>query len=226
MKSSATSAKNEMIPQRLSPIRLQERIQVVDVLRGLALLGILIENMAPYAGFSYDPEGGAALTLRTVVGVAVLFFLEAKSYTAFALLLGWGAAAQASRAKTRGARFAPFYLRRIVVLLAFGLVHATLIWFGDILIQYALLSLVLLLLYVGLQRFAPKRMDGAILAAALLVLLVPAALAIPGEAMDILRNGYEDLTNPMRYSIYPESLYATGSYRQVLGRRIQDLSHH
>ena len=62
----------------------------------------------------------------------VQFLLEAKSYSLLSLLFGWGVAVQMARAEARGARFLPLYLRRLLFLLILGILHGTLIWFGDI----------------------------------------------------------------------------------------------
>jgi len=62
---------------------------------------------------------------------------QAKFYSTFAFLFGLGMATQYARAQAKGMRFVPFYLRRLAVLLGFGLIHAYLLWVGDILIRYS-----------------------------------------------------------------------------------------
>ena len=80
---------------RMTPIHPKDRVLALDALRGLAILGILIENTAAFAGYWYSLEGGATRSLssllRTAAAAGVLFVLEAKSYSVLALLFGWGA---------------------------------------------------------------------------------------------------------------------------------------
>ena len=85
---------------RLYP--LTERIPFVDILRGMALLGILVENMAIYAGYSYEPGSTTGLVGWTIAFM-VRFLLEAKSYSLLALLFGWGVIAMALRRLWRSA---------------------------------------------------------------------------------------------------------------------------
>lgn len=75
----------------------------------------------------------------------VSFFATSKFYTLFSLLFGLGFSIMLTRARERGTAFVPFYLRRLLVLLGFGLIHAVFIWIGDILVTYALMGALLLL---------------------------------------------------------------------------------
>jgi uncharacterized protein len=195
------------------PVQAAERIPFVDVLRGLAMLAILIENMALYGGRAYDLQAISSPVERIVV-LLIQFTLEAKSYSLLALLFGWGVAMQMARAEARGTRFVPLYLRRLSVLLAFGLLHGILIWSGDVLILYALLGVLLL----PFRRCSPR----AILVAAGLFLALSIALTAPGEAMDAVRQAYDSATAFLRSETYPQSVYATGTYAQITRRRIQD----
>ncbi len=132
----------------LEPTQSKARIQLIDALRGFALLGILAVNMAlfrepiqaSFMGLATDqaPLDQAATWL-------VSFFATSKFYTLFSLLFGLGFSIMLTRARERGDAFVPFYLRRLLVLLGFGIVHAVFIWTGDILVTYALMGAVLLL---------------------------------------------------------------------------------
>ena len=219
---SAQSSQTPAPVHTATPVQPSERIPFVDVLRGLALLGILVENMAIYAGYTYDLQ---TLTdpLGRLVALLVQFLLEAKSYSLLSLLFGWGVAAAAQRARVRAARFVPLYLRRLLVLLAFGVLHGTLIWYGDILVLYALLGVFLIPVFVSERRSSGRRFSHWILAAAAGALLFSIVLAIPGEAMDAVRTWYEGVTGFLRYNTHAKSLYRTGTYAQITGRRIQDL---
>jgi uncharacterized protein len=132
----------------VAPVQQTERVQIVDILRGFALFGILLVNMAFFAHpfqvavFPLDP---ATPLYDKAAAWLVKFLGEGKFYTLFSMLFGLGLTLLMSRIEARGGRFVPLYLRRLLVLLGFGLMHAFLIWIGDILIMYALLGFLLIL---------------------------------------------------------------------------------
>lgn len=117
------------------PVGAGERSPLPDVLRGLALLGILIVNVQDFAGFREWTQTGVDRAVQVVTDV----FFNGRSISLFAMLFGWGAAGLLAR---HGA--SPL-LRRLAVLLALGTAHHLLVWHGDIISNYALLSLALLL---------------------------------------------------------------------------------
>lgn len=134
-------------PPDPAPITASERLQVMDVLRGFALLGILLMNIEGMAGPMLATGTGLDPALTGVdrwADAAIYLLVQGKFFTLFSLLFGMGFAVMAERARSRGQDFSALYLRRSLALLGIGLVHALLIWSGDILVAYALLSLPLL----------------------------------------------------------------------------------
>lgn len=134
----------------LRPIAPAERIDVLDVLRGWALLGILLMNIEAFVGplmvaiTGLDP----ALTgADRIADAAIYILVQGKFYLLFSLLFGMGFAVMMIRAEATGRPFTALYLRRTFALLAIGLVHMIVIWSGDILTVYALIALVLLALF-------------------------------------------------------------------------------
>ena len=75
----------------------------------------------------------------------VHFFVEGKFYSIFSFLFGFGFALQIARAEERGDSRASLFKRRLFWLLVIGLLHAYLLWSGDILSIYAVMGLVLIL---------------------------------------------------------------------------------
>ena len=135
---------------RVGPVARTERIQVIDILRGFALFGILLVNMElfshPFQQIMLGYDELTSLADRLAVwGIELL--AEAKFYPIFSFLFGLGFALQIQRAEQRGTRFVPFYLRRLFILLLIGLAHAIFIWVGDILVLYAFLGAILLLFF-------------------------------------------------------------------------------
>ena len=143
----------EPTPARAGPIPAAERILTLDVLRGLALFGILLINVSalslPTDWFRVDWDGiGAA---EYAVEVGKLIFFQGKFYTLFAFLFGVGFAIQLTRAERKGVGFAARFFWRMLLLYAIGVTHIVVLWDGDILNLYAGVGLLLLLFY-GLKR--------------------------------------------------------------------------
>ncbi len=134
--------------QRVGPVSLSERIVFIDVLRGMALFGILAANMRAFFA-PLDVYGNIGALFHGRADVVAQFFIDAliqgKIITIFSFLFGLGFAMQMSRAEARGVRFLGFYPRRLLALALFGLIHGLLIWAGDILLTYALSGAILLL---------------------------------------------------------------------------------
>ena len=131
----------------ISPVSSAERIEILDVLRGLAVCGILIGNMQWFSGYGMmPPELMANQPLIDRVTVFLVhFFIEGKFYSIFSLLFGLGFAIHMARADERGDTKASLFKRRLFWLLVIGLLHAYLLWAGDIVSIYALMGFILLL---------------------------------------------------------------------------------
>jgi uncharacterized protein len=156
---------------RALPVAAAERFFAVDALRGFALLGILAMNIVHFGWPSVaygDPLRGGGFTGSDR---AVWFFnhlvFEGKMMTIFSMLFGAGLVLMDQRAAARGASVRGVYYRRVLWLLAIGLVHAYLIWSGDILVLYAQCGLFLYLF----RNLKPKTL--IITAVTSLLLFVP-----------------------------------------------------
>lgn len=137
-----------MTSEVAGPIQRGERIEVLDVLRGAAIFGILIANMLVVSGYYFlTPEEQAALPTAASDGIVIYLIhvlLEGKFYSIFSLLFGIGFAVQLGRSAGKGTAFPALFRRRLSGLLLIGLVHAVFIWSGDILLLYALLGFLLI----------------------------------------------------------------------------------
>jgi uncharacterized protein len=120
------------------------RSERIDALRGCAVFGILVVNVWSfvygYAIYRYGLQDALPLADQLAV-LFVAAFAEQKFYPIFAFLFGAGFALQTGRLPAT-----PAYLRRLHWLLLVGLLHGTLIWFGDILTAYAVTGLLLVAL--------------------------------------------------------------------------------
>ena len=130
----------------MSPTGEKERVISIDVMRGFALLGIFVVNMlffhSPYIyvnPYSWYQAPGDYETYKWID-----IFVQGSVYPLFAMLFGYGLAMQFMKTQERGTSFTKLAVRRLLVLLGIGCIHAFLIWSGDILITYALAGLVLI----------------------------------------------------------------------------------
>lgn len=133
----------------VGPTTAGERIEEMDVLRGVALFGVFLVNMVAFSAFDIVATEQELFSLPTAALDHTLFQLIAvvfsdKANTLFAFLFGLGFYLQMQRAQARGADFERIYLRRLTVLLGFGVAHLLLLWNWDILHLYAMAGFALL----------------------------------------------------------------------------------
>ena len=131
----------------LAPITAGERLLIIDILRGVAILGILLLNIDPYS----FPFGFDSIYLAKFTGIAdkivywgTQFLFQGRFATMLTLLLGVGTAVQVARAQARGKAFSPLYARRMFFLLLIGVLHDLILWSGIILPIFGTLGFILL----------------------------------------------------------------------------------
>lgn len=157
-----------------APVLQNERITIIDSLRGFALLGILLMNI-PYMGLP-EPSFDHLLlnnelgTINQKVWFLVNWIPEGTQRAIFSMLFGAGIILFVTRLekRTTGLWPAEYFLRRQLWLLVFGLFNAfVLLWPGDILFQYAI---------IGIVAFAFRRLSvkGLLIAAGVCLLLMTA----------------------------------------------------
>ncbi|MFH2107424.1 MAG: DUF418 domain-containing protein [Chrysiogenia bacterium] len=134
--------------ETLKPIEPKKRIEILDILRGFALLGIIFNNMLYFSGYVFMPFAKLKQIINFQLNEDIYYFLDivitAKFYTLFSILFAVGFYIQFSSHREDFIGFLRTYRRRLYILLAIGLMHA-LIWFGDILLTYALIALIMIL---------------------------------------------------------------------------------
>jgi uncharacterized protein len=196
------------------PVPSAERIDSIDILRGIALFGVMAINLVMEFRVSIFEQFLGPKTLASPIDRAIETILteavELKAFALFSLLFGAGLAIQFDRLATSERRTV-LLLRRLAVLLVFGVIHLCLIWNGDILTEYALAgfivlpflfgprwllalaALVFLALYLAMQEFPPEG-------------LFPSRTVIFRDVMDANR------------------IYATGGFLDVLAFRLRELA--
>lgn len=192
-----------------------DRIQLLDIVRGFALFGVLLANLL-WTGpaLSLTEAERAALPTAEFDSVAELvaeLFVFDKANTLFAFLFGLGFAIQLERGERRGGSFLARFARRLGVLFLFGMLHNFLLWFGDILHLYAL---------TGLMLIPARRLSNrALLVAGLLLALFARPVydvgkhAVPSihEYMESLDSPYADESIARR-----QAMLLSGDPRDVL----------
>ena len=129
----------------VEPVVAAERNHSIDMLRGVAVLGILVMNIYGFAmSFSAyaNPlaDGGTEIYNLGTWFFTHIFF-DQKFMTIFSLLFGAGLVMMMTRAEARGVQYGAVWFRRNFWLLVLGAAHGYLIWMGDILFHYALVGM-------------------------------------------------------------------------------------
>lgn len=212
-----------------------ERIALLDGLRGFALFGILLANILYWSGWIFmQSEQRAALAGSEGVAAQYLLhhaFVDGKFYTIFSLLFGIGFSLQLNRLEARGLDGLRIFRRRLLILLAIGVIHMVLIWDGDILTFYALIGLVL-------PYFRGWSDRSLLVSAAVLIVVVPfvghALFEVlgwaPHEAVAALGNGifaalggtpYDPIGWLQRGDLYAYFAWVMGGWPFAISTRLE-----
>ncbi|WP_297093757.1 DUF418 domain-containing protein [uncultured Draconibacterium sp.] len=152
-----------------APISKQNRIEYLDLIRGISIFGILIVNLRWFS--LYTPGFNGIFTfpeIDHVVRTLQYIFIEGKFYSMFSLLFGWGIAIQIERSRKDDASTAAFIRRRLWFMLLLGGIHLFFIWEGDIVFMYGLAGFIL----VALRNYSNR----TLLTTGILLLLSPIVL--------------------------------------------------
>ncbi|MBW5446192.1 DUF418 domain-containing protein [Cohnella sp. CFH 77786] len=147
------------------PMSLRERVHFLDIVRGFAMLGIIMVNYF----LIVDSVKGFEAASDDVLHNLVSWFAEGKFVTLFSFLFGVGFMIFMDRAAQRVENPNKLFARRITILLGFGILHITLVWVGDILAFYAVTGFLLLAFY----KRTPKTMLRWIIALIVIQFLTP-----------------------------------------------------
>ncbi len=151
------SASKSTVSLNAGPVGRSERILSIDVLRGFAVLGILVMNIQSFSmigaaylnPYSYGDLSGA----NYAVWFLSHLLADSKFMTVFSLLFGAGVVLMATRREETGRPAAGVHYRRMFWLIVFGLLHGLFLWYGDILYAYGICGLVIYLFRRRSPRF-------------------------------------------------------------------------
>jgi len=198
------------------PVATEDRLVLVDVLRGFALLGIAFVNMSWFA----LPNGNEAFeprlfqeTYNRAAGFLVMLLFGGKANSIFSFLFGLGLTIQMQRAEGSGQLISSMYLRRMFVLFVIGMLHSVFLWHGDVLHDYAVIGLILLAVRNASNRWifglaALGFTLPLIRAAVSLVLQEPATIPVA----QIVARAHEDMR-----------VFQSGTYWEQIGARLYQM---
>lgn len=220
--------KGKELSGELAPTLPGERIVSIDLLRGFALLGILIVNIIGYA----TPQIYEEALNKTYDNYWDQWFYElisvaaqGKFYSLFSFLFGFGFIIFLQRAELKSNRPAIVFVRRMVILWIIGMLHAVLLWWGDILMTYAIGGLLLLLFY----RSEPRRMlIWAVILLTVYTLVLSSAFMLASHTERLNPGSYSEGMSAVaeEYERKADSsyiAYGKGSFKDILKQRLTDL---
>jgi len=201
-----------------SPVTPSERIISLDVLRGFAILGILIMNVQSFSMImaSYiNPSAFGDLTgLNRVVWTLSHVLADEKFMSIFSMLFGAGILMIAGRAEDKGLKAGSVHYRRSLWLILFGLMHAYLLWYGDILVAYGVCALIVF----GFRKARPRRL----LIAGLLIVSVASLLYLSfGYSMQYWP---EEANENLMRSWMPDAEHVAGEMAAYQGGWLDQMS--
>lgn len=147
-KSTMTDLSNTPPSVAAAPISEDNRIAIMDILRGFALLGILLMNIPGFSmpGLSFEKFSNDPSSFNFWLMQFISVFFEGKMRAMFGMVFGAGVLLFIANKSFKGATLHGLYYRRMFWLLLFGLIHSHLIlWIGEILYLYAVCGMILYL---------------------------------------------------------------------------------
>ena len=197
------------------------RINQLDVMRGFALLGILIMNIIsfglPQAHYFNPHAEGTLHGGNRAALVFAEFFANEKFMGLFSLLFGASVVLFTDKLEEKGRSAWTFHMRRNGWLLVFGLLHAYLLWIGDILFTYALCSVWLFFV----RKWSARSLFIASGASVLLLLLMDAmmGLSVPyWSALEVTE--FAEFWSPSSASIAEEVATMRGAWGDQMTMRV------
>lgn len=192
-----------------------ERIEQIDILRGFALFGVLVVNALGYNSSFFD-FGGFYSAFTDSLNSSVYNFITNygadKFIGLFSFLFGVGFSIMYLKNKHSEMHFAMFYLRRLLILMTFGIIHILFFWAGDILFTYSLIGIILLL-----SRKLPSKLLLFISVFTYFFPIIYIALNVSYPALPDALSSTSSITMPEVLNIY-----SNGTYLEVFKLRLHE----
>jgi uncharacterized protein len=195
-----------------TPVSPTERIDAVDILRGIALFGVLAVNVVNEFRVSifeqFLPSPAPVSSLDNAIQTVLTMAVELKAFALFSMLFGLGLAIQYDRLAQNPRRLV-LLVRRLVILLMIGLMHLFLIWNGDILTEYSLAGFIALPCLYG-PRWLPATGAAIFMGLYLAMPLLPPI--VPWPTIAWLK----------QHVVEANDVYGSGGFLEILAFRIRE----
>lgn len=127
------------------PTQPENRIELLDVLRGFAIAGVLLSNILIFSGYVFTPfselRNMHLAELNSTIEMIINLIVKGRFYPILMILFGAGLYMQFKKSDKEG--FLKFFIRRMLLLVLIGIVHTT-FWAGDVVTVYALFAFLLI----------------------------------------------------------------------------------
>ncbi|MFP4025195.1 MAG: DUF418 domain-containing protein [Thiohalospira sp.] len=218
-----------MTSPTIKPVESKARIQILDILRGFAILGILMVNMPVFNSPFVARLSNFTIwdsVPNQVADIFIRFFFEGKFYSLFSILFGIGFFLFLQKQNESGKSIIPTFRRRLFYLLIFGILHITLLWFGDILFFYALFGFILILFKKkstrGLKKWIITMILIPVIFTGLVVLLVSLGKMHPEGAEQIEASFAQQEQQMREISERALEIYPSGSFSEIIDIRLTE----
>jgi len=212
-----------IIMKQLPGLASQKRIQSIDVLRGFALFGVFLVNlpsMNTAICMVEETFAGVRSTQDVLMNDFIYLFFADKFYPLFSFLFGASLFLFLDNKKAPGTSLLRLLVRRLLLLALFGILHVLLVWWGDILLLYALTGLVVLLFRNLKAKELLKTGMGMLLVPTLILLIYTGVYHASGQA----GYGWEEEVCSQTILQEDHRLYSQGSFLEIAKMRAQDFA--
>jgi uncharacterized protein len=195
-----------------------KRILELDVMRGIALFGILIVNMMSFhSPFLYldNPLTWWTSPVDHLTYIVIDLFFQASFYPLFSLLFGYSLAIFYELALEKKQSFNSMITRRFCFLFLVGFIHAFFIWHGDILMVYALLGF----LSMPFLKMAPKIL---VMAGGFLYLIANTLFVLFLTGLDFFQPKSSVVSVNSKLAKAAVQIYQQGTFAEITGQRVHD----
>lgn len=213
------------------PIKPVERIIDLDILRGIALFGILVVNLYlfsnPIAIVAADSNLWSEWYNQAFLFFSRIFF-EGKFITLFSFLFGLGFYIFTERLKEKGLHERRVFFRRMLLLFLIGMLHVWLLWAGDILAPYALSGMIMMLFLYRTDKtikvWIGIFVGGFLFLFSLLIAFIIWAMSMPDVAANV-KVGFTEVSEEFQdLLVRGYDIYSTGTYSEMMTYRAEEIS--
>ena len=197
------------------PLQQNERADILDALRGFAILGIFLDNIFGFTGWGFltqaTREALPTWPADGILGLSELVFVKGKFYSLFSLLFGIGFSIILIRNEQKGINPLKIFYRRLFILALIGAGHLLLLWEGDILLLYALIGFILPLF----RRCTDKTLliwGVVLIASPILIDCIKVLFSFKtGDFLEAIAKGIDNKTGVPPDDSYAQYLFKEGS---------------